>query len=338
MNEEKELKELFNRILFVIIVGLVGAHLSHFTNPFFISFHSVIIIMSLRRYNLKVLLIRIGVICAGLIFGLISTEIFHLFPQLQNIIVYTMFVTTLKLFSHRYKEMDVFMFNFCFVYASIFGSYLESTFELEIFQYFGQLFWVFILITVTFKLFPSNLKEKEMKTLKESKIKMWEIHFFAFFLLLFWDFFMVFEWRFAFFAYACLIALFKGFDMEYLKFKAVINIKIHFKACLISAVFSVLLYGMIQNVPLMTLGLLLMFIPIVKNLVYNKGLEEIYSNATLISGLVVPLTLYINLDAAAVYKCFLRSNMITFVMGIILFILKLLPNRSLSENKNLQEG
>lgn len=330
MREEKELKNLFNRILFTSVFGLIVALLSHFRNPFFISFFSVSITLAMKRYEVRLLLEKIGAICIGLLLGVVATELFIPFPHLESLLVYIIFVTTLKLFAHDYKSNTVFISNFSFMYASIFGSYLEATFDEEALQYLWEMLWVVIIVTITFKLFPSNMNMEEVKPLKESRVQNWKVYFFSLILSLVWVFSMYFEFRFAFFAYVVLISIFIGFDTKTMGFKAVENIKTHFKACSITAIFSLLLYGMVQNVLLMSLGLLLVFIPIVRNAVYPKDPKKIYSNFSLISGLIVPFTLYINLDGAAVYKCLLRSNMITLSMLLILFILKILPYNKLS--------
>lgn len=330
MKEEKELRNLFNRILFVSVFGLVAAHLSHFNNPVFISFHSVAITMALKRYDIKLLFEKVAAISSGLILGVISTEVFIPFPVLESLLVYMIFITTLKLFAHDYKPNTVFMFTFSFMYTSIFSSYLGSAYETEVIQYLWELLWVVIIVSLTFKLFPSNMSVEGAKPLKKSRVKNWEVCFFSFILLFMWNFSMIFEWRFAFFAYVALISLFTGFDTHNMKFKAVENIKTHFKACTITALFSLFLYGMVKNILLMSLGFLLIFIPVVRSAVYPKNPKKIYTNFTLISGLIFPLTIYINLDGAAVYQSLLRSVMITFLMLLILFILKLLPYNRLS--------
>ncbi len=141
---------------------------------------------------------------------------------------------------------------------------------------------------------------------------------------------MLFEFRFAFFAYVVLISIFIGFDTGNMEYKAIENIKTHFKACSIVSIFSLFFYGMVKNILLLSLGYLLVFIPIIRNAVYPKDSKKVYGNFSLISGLIVPFTLYINLDGAAVYKCLLRSTMITLSMLLILFILKLIPYNRLS--------
>ena len=330
MKEERELRNLFNRILFASVFGVVTAHLSHFNNPVFISFHSVAITMAMKRYELKLLLEKLGAIAGGLLLGVLATELFIPFPHLESLMVYIIFVTTLKLFAHDYKPNTVFFFNFSFMYTSIFSSYLEAAYENEVSQYLWELFWVFLIVTLAFKLFPSRMEVEGLKNLEKPRARTWEICFFSLILTIIWSFSMLFEWRFAFFAYVSLISLFTGFDMKVIGFKAVENIKTHFKACSITAVFSLLLYGMVQNVVLFTLALLLVFLPVVRNAVYPKDPRKVYGNFTLISGLIFPMTIYINLQGAAVYQSLLRSLMITSLMLFTLFILRVLPYNRLS--------
>ncbi len=330
MREEKELKNLFNRILFASVLGLVTAHLSHFNNPFFISFFSVMITMAMKRYSIGILLEKILAISTGITLGVVADEIFLPFPHLESLLVYIIFLTTLKLFAHDYKTNTVLLFNFSFMYTSIYGSYLEAAFDSEVLQYFWELIWVFIIVTVTFKSFPSNISVEGSKPLKKSRVKNWEIYFFSLVLSLVWNFSMLFEFRFAFFAYVVLISIFIGFDTGNMEYKAIENIKTHFKACSIVSIFSLFFYGMVKNILLLSLGYLLVFIPIIRNAVYPKDPKKVYGNFSLISGLIVPFTLYINLDGAAVYKCLLRSTMITLSMLLILFILKLIPYNRLS--------
>ena len=330
MREEKELRNLFNRILFTSVFGVTAAHLSHFNNPVFISFHSVAICLAMKRYELGVLLEKVAAICSGLLLGVLATELFLPFPHLESLVVYIIFLTTLKLFAHDYKPNTVFMFNFSFMYTSIFSSYLETAYEKEVTQYLWEMLWVFIIVTLAFKIFPSQMRVEGVKPLVRSRVKRWKICFFSLILLAIWEFSMLFEWRFAFFAYVSLISLFTGFDMDSIRFKAVESIKTHFKACSITAIFSLLLYGMVQNIVLLSLGLLLVFIPVIRNAVYPRDPKKVYSNFTLISGLIFPLTIYINLDGAAVYQSLLRSVMITSLMLLILFILRLLPYNKLS--------
>lgn len=331
MKEEKELKNLFNRILFVSVVGVVVAHLSHFKNPICISFHSVAITLAMKRYEVGVLLEKIGATCMGFFLGILATELFIPFPHLESLLVYIIFLTTLKLFAHDYRPNTVFLFNFSFMYTAVFGSYLEAGFDRETLQLIWQMvFWVSLMVTLAFKLFPSRMTVEGVKPLTKSRAKRWEICFFSLILTFLWNFSMLFEWRFAFFAYVSLISLFTGFDIKIMRFKAVENIKTHFKACSITAIFSLLLYGMVQNVLLLTLALLLVFIPVVRNAVYPRDSKKVYGNLTLISGLIFPLTIYINIDGAAVYQSLLRSFMITSLMVFILFILRLLPYNRLS--------
>ncbi len=331
MREEKELRNLFNRILFVSVFGVVAAHLSYFKNPICISFHSVAITLAMKRYDIGVLFEKIAAVCSGLFLGILATELFIPFPHLESLLVYIIFLTTLKLFAHDYKPNTVFLFNFSFMYTSIFGSYLEAGFDTETMQLIWQMIlWVSIIITVTFKLFPSRMEVVGVKPLKNPRVKRWEICFFSLILTIIWSFSMIFEWRFAFFAYVSLISLFTGFETKTMGFKAMENIKVHFKACSITAAFSLLLYGMVQNIALLTLALLLVFLPVVRDALYPRDPKRVYGNLTLISGLIFPLTIYINLDGAAVYQSLLRSLMITFLMVFILFIIRLLPYNRLS--------
>ena len=235
MKEERELRNLFNRILFASVFGVVTAHLSHFNNPVFISFHSVAITMAMKKYELKLLLEKLGAIAGGLLLGVLATELFIPFPHLESLMVYIIFVTTLKLFAHDYKPNTVFFFNFSFMYTSIFSSYLEAAYENEVSQYLWELFWVFLIVTLAFKLFPSRMEVEGLKNLEKPRARTWEICFFSLILTIIWSFSMLFEWRFAFFAYVSLISLFTGFDMKVIGFKAVENIKTHFKACSITA-------------------------------------------------------------------------------------------------------
>lgn len=318
--DKKELRNFYRRVLFTSISGVILASLFHFINPIILCIYPVVIILGMKKYNFKDLFFKAKIICLGFYVGTINGQIFQGFPFLQSIVAYTIFITVLKLFAHKHKAMNALMFTMTFTFSSIFGSYLESSYEILVYEYWLQVLWVFTLVTLSFFMFPSKIKSAEPISCEAAKMKDKEILFYALILLLIWEFFMFFELRFAYFPYIIIISLFMEFDINNAKYKALENIKAHTKACIITSFFSLLIFGMNGNIFLLILGLFLIFIPIVKRGIYPEDPKKMYHNITMISGLIVPLTLYLSTDGAALYKSTLRAFLLNGAMLFMIFI------------------
>lgn len=322
MTDEK--RNLFWRLLFVSVVGITAAKLSPFTRPLTIPAPCFIITLSMGRFDIGVFLEKASGLMAGFFTGLVITELLVPTHYLEVILVYAIFFTALKLFSHRYRPVTVFLFVFSFMYSSIFGSYQESNFELEVLQSLWQLIWVFFIVGSAFILFPGQTPGKKEKPLDVSWIPNWQIGVFSAMLTGVWIFNMMFEWRFAYGAYLYLIALFMDFTLERMKGKAIENLKIRTLACVLGAMFSLAMYGIIENIFLMFLGILILYFPLIHRFVYSEDPRETSKSMGLIMGMMTPLTLYVNLNGAAVYRCLVRAVTIGILMLLVIFVIGLM--------------
>lgn len=317
---EKELKNLYRRVLFTSVSGITLSNLFHFINPMILCIFPLIITLGIKKYDFKELFLKIKIICLGFYIGMLNGQIFEGYPFLQSIIVYTIFITVLKLFAHKHNCGNVLMFAVTFILSSIFGSYIESSYEILIYQYWFQALWVFIIVTVGFFLFPSEMKKSKPISYEASTMTNREIIFYATILLIIWECFMFFELRFAFFPYVIIISLFIEFDIKKAKFKAKENIKAYTKACVVTSFFSLLIFGMNKNIFLLVLGLLLIFIPVIKRGIYPDHPKKTYHNIKIITGIIVPLTFYLSTDGAALYKSTLRAFLLSCAMLFMIFI------------------
>ena len=317
---EKELKNLYRRLLFTSVSGITLSKLFHFINPMVLCIFPLIITLGMKKYNFKELFFKIKIICLGFYIGMLNGQIFDGFPFLQSIAAYAIFITVLKLFAHKHNCGNALMFIMTFNLSSIFGSYIESSYEILVYQYWFQALWVFIIVTAGFFIFPGRRKSEKPLSCEVAKMTDKEIIFYAFILLVIWDCFMLFELRFAFFPYIIIISLFRDFDIKKAKFKAKENIKAYTKACIITTIFSLLIFGMNENIFLLVLGLLLIFIPIIKRAIYPDHPKKTYHNMKMVTGIIVPLTLYLSTDGAALYKSTLRSFLLSSAMLFMIFI------------------
>jgi len=123
---EKELKNLYRRLLFTSVSGITLSKLVHFINPMVLCIFPLIITLGMKKYNFKELFFKIKIICLGFYIGMLNGQIFDGFPFLQSIAAYTIFITVLKLFAHKHNCGNALMFIMTFNLSSIFGSYIES--------------------------------------------------------------------------------------------------------------------------------------------------------------------------------------------------------------------
>lgn len=322
-----EKRNFFRRVSFTCVAGISIAKLSYFSNPIIMSFGSFIMIMALKNYNIKLFFEKSIAMLLGLTTGVLITEIFSMMPFLESILVYTIFLTALKLFSHRYKTNTVFLFVFTFMYSTIFASYKNSGYDVQVQQFFWEMLWVFIIVSIAFILYPSNIPQDTPLEIERSDISNKTIMFFAFILTAVWNFSMFYEWRFAYFAYVALISLFQDFELETMKRNAFENIKVNFIACSLTGLFSLVLYGIISNILLLILGLLVLFIPFIYKGVYSYDPKVRSVSFGIVSGLMFPLTIYLNISGAAIHDSLVRSIMITFLMIVILIVFNFFPNK-----------
>ena len=318
--DKKELENFYRRVFFTSVSGITLASLLHFINPMILCIFPLIITLEMKKYDFKELFLKIKIICLGLYIGMLNGQIFEGYPFLQSIAVYALFITVLKLFAHKYNCGNALMFTVTFSLASVFGSYIESSYEILVYQYWFQILWVFALVTFAFVLFPSKIKSSEPLSCEAANMTNKEILFYALILLVIWECFMFFELRFAFFPYIIILTLFMDFDIKKAKFKAKENIKAYTKGCIITSFFSLLIFGMNGNIFLLILGLILIFIPIVKRGIYPDHPKKTYHNMKMLTGIMIPLTFYLSTDGAALYKSTLRAFLLSGAMLFMIFI------------------
>ena len=132
---------------------------------------------------------------------------------------------------------------------------------------------------------------------------------------------MLFELSFANIAIVTVFNVFIGFDIEEMKGIAVKYLIGNFIACLITSIFSMLMFGLIGNLLLYIFGLLIVIAPFAYYGVYKGSSLALLT----IPRFMTPMTFYLNTEGAAVYKLTLRITTIMCLMLIVVFFLNLLP-------------
>lgn len=322
------LRDKFRRMVLAAVSGVTLAHLlSMSASTVFVGMYPTLILMTMDHFSLRELIKRCFFLLAGMIAGTLAIELFENIPVLAVFVTYAVFLGVLKLFALRKEVTNAYCFLFTYSLGSIYSSYPDSTMELSICQdYLIQMFLIFFLVWGCYALFPSE-KPPQFRTPPlppAAVIRDFELAVYALIWLGIWLVFLFFEWRFALFAFLSFVGAFRFFERRTMKKIARENIIAHVLCCSVAALFSLLMLGLIGNVLLMVLGLLLLLIPFIHFAVYPPREELRYRGTTMISGILVPLILYLSTEHAAVNQSLLRATLIVFLMLILWFVVEYL--------------
>ncbi len=325
---QKFLRDKFRRMLLAAVVGVLLAHWLPFTaSPAFIGVYPTLILMSLDHFSLWALLKRCLFLLIGMIIGSIAFELFANLPFLAVFITYALFIGVLKMFAVRKEVANSFCFLFTYSMGFIYSSYPDSVMELSICQdYLIQFFLLFFFVWGCYALFPSEKPPpfRSRALPPEVVIQDAELALYALIWLGIWLVFLLFEWHFALFAFLSFVGAFRFFERRTMKRIAGENIFAHVLCCTVSSLFSLLMLGLLDHVLLLILGLLLLLIPFVRFAVCPPCEEVRYRSATMLSGILVPLVLYLSPDHAAVYQSMLRAMLIVSLMLILWIVVEYL--------------
>jgi hypothetical protein len=324
MNKEKELNNFYYRILFVAVTSVVAARTLHFVAPNFIAIMATNLIVGIKKYKAKVILFALLSMYFGMGAGLITSEIFVAFPILHVLLTYTIFLTAVKLFSHDVMVIPAKVFIKGYALGTTSASYLSKNYEVQFGQNALEFLIAFIILTVGFKLFPGNVETQRKQPLEKSKFFNYELYYFAFIMTSVWCVFMLFRFDFANLALLTLFNVFVATDFQGMREIGLKGIVDNFFACFVTALFSMVLFGMIGNIILLILGLLLIFIPLAYHGIY-KGEPKALSK---IPRFMTPMCMYLNTEGAAVYKVALRATTVIVLMSIAIFLISLLPKNN----------
>lgn len=315
MTLEKENKNYYYRLVCSTVSGIVLAHILHnfFNSTVIIGIFPTSLILGMKKYNPKDILSKMVYMAIGGIIGLFTAEFLYSLPIVANLFSYIIFCGVLNLFAFNYKVIHIYYFLFYYLLFTIKGSYIELHYDEAFLQNMVQLGIIFILIFIIYKLFPSEGENIISKPYEKINIPKNHIYLHALIFLLFLNLSMLFEWRFAFFAYITLAGLYRDFNYNRMIIKAKKNIKIHSLACLMASIFSFILFAKVGNFILLIIFLTAFYMYLVKDAVYGD-IKKRYEKVTLINATIIPLTLYLNTSGAILYKAHLRAVMISSIM------------------------
>lgn len=317
-------RDRFKRLAFAAVTGVILSHLLPFENGVFVGFFPVSILLGLDVCSLRRLFGRCMTLLGGMICGTLVYESFADSPILAVVVTYIVFLSALKLFSVKYHLSVSYFFIFSYVLSTINASYPGVQFEISVMQYYLiQLGLVFTIVWGAFVLFPAEIPTPSKgNSLFSTPVPVHEMMIYALVWLGVWIFFMMFEWRFALFAFLSFMAAFRQFDRETMKRIAMTNVRIHILACSGVSVFSLILFGLAGNWMLFALGVVLIMIPVTYRAVYPRLPSDAYANTVCVSAVMIPLILYISPEHAAVYQSMLRASLIVFLMAILWLVIE----------------
>lgn len=322
---KKEQKNAFIRITLAAVLGMSIGHLFNFKSSIVFSLFSLKLMFRPGRFDYVFIIKSLSILALGMKIGLFIGNVSIVFPFATSILMFMFFLFILdcnrtnRFADHSYDLLLVTTF------ASINSSYPNSAYYISINQYLLQTLYIFMLLLILHVLFPSDQEPPKPKQRKETNISTLNLFLDTIILYSFWLFSMLFEWRFAFFAFITIASLYENYDYEMILLKCKANIKIHTLACLSASIFSLVLFSMTGNWLLFSLGLFLIYSPFIYRIIYLR--ENLYFNTAFIFGLTVPLSIYLNVtDVAILYKSQLRAFLICGTMLITMFFIKLRKN------------
>ncbi|MBS1372179.1 MAG: hypothetical protein HPZ91_19720 [Lentisphaeria bacterium] len=322
-------RDKFRRMLLGAVTGILLAYtLPMSQTTVFVGLYPATILLGMNRFSIPALLLRCGVILGGATLGTCVVEFFQTSPFLAVPVTFALFLGVLKLFALRFETGNAVSFVFTYSLGSIYASYPGETMEIAITeQYLIQIILIFFIVWGCFAAFPAQLPKcaaAKTPAPAPAKIGNAELMVYALIWLGIWMFFMLFEWRFALFAFLSFVSGCCHFERDMMKRVALENIIAHVTCCSAVALFSLLVLGVVSNPLVLVTGLLLVVGPVMYRASNPPSPEIAYRCRTMVSGILVPLVLYVGSDHAAVYQSVLRASLIILLMGILWLVVEYL--------------
>ena len=318
-------RDKFRRLVLAAVAGVMLAHLLPMNSTVFIGLYPASILLGMDRFSVGALLLRCVTLLVGMVVGTLIIEAFMNAPILSVMITYGVFLVILKLFAIQFEMGNAYSFMFAYSLSTIYASYPDSTMEASITEpYLIQTVLIFFVVWGCFALFPAQPPtiRRASPPPPEIQVGNGELMIYALIWLGIWLFFLFFEWRFALFAFLSFAGAFRCFDRNVLKKITRENIIAHVFCCSVAALFSLLLPGTGGNILVLLAGLIVLVLPFLHAAVFPPKPELAYRCSTMLSGLLVPLILYLGTDHAAVYQSALRAALIVFLMAILYLVIE----------------
>ncbi len=324
----------FKRVLFVSVAGIVIAMTlkNYFLTIVGVGFQGIPIVMRLNKFELKRLLINLLALLSGAILGLFIGEISWAYRFATNIFVYILFVFMLNCLAHYfYTDYCIdFLTDFC--YFSVFSSYLSKDFDIAFIQYLSQLVIVFIIVSISFILFPGHKKNIKDRFKVSSTMTPLDTLINGLILLIFWNFYMLFDWTFAIFAIISAWGLYAN-DPHYEIFNSInASLKSAYIGCFITATFSLILFAKTENFLVLTLFLIAVFGYLLFK-AKNGSLDERKRFLGYCVSTAIPIALYLSNYTATLKDTYLRAITISELFLIQFIIIKFLSVIKYSKDK-----
>ncbi len=321
-------RDKFLRLMTAGVAGVMLAHLlSMGASTVFVGLYPATILLSMNRFSLRGLLVRVLVLWVGMAAGTLAVELFQSIPLLAVIVTGGVFLGILKLFAIRFEMANAYSFMFSYSLSTINASYPDSGMEVALLEpYLIEFLLIVAIVWGCFALFPAQLPRyvKSRPAAAEYRVGTGELLIYAAVWLGIWLVFMLVEWRFALFAFLSFGGAFRYFDRSMIQKIARENIIAHGLCCLVVALFSLLVLGVVESVPVLFFGVPVLLAPFLYLAVFSTRPERAYRYNTMIPGIFVPLTLYVFPDRAAVYQSLLRAELIIFLMAILWLVVEYL--------------
>ncbi len=324
-NLEKDDINYFKRILIVTIVGILFAvsvkNIAIVSVGF--AFQGIPIIMRFTKYDIKRIFLSFFVLAFGAFLGLFIGEIAWAYRLTANIAVYILFVFILNCLAHRYYSPYCTDFMATFCYFSVFASYLNKNLDLGFIQYIGQLVIMFLIVTISFIVFPGYRENKEVEFTIIPMMNTLDTLVNAFIVLIFWNFYMLFEWTFAIFAIISVWGLYSDNPHCNMIESIKSTIKATYYGCIVTSVLSLILFAKAGNYLVLTLFLIAILGYLLEKARKGTMLERKKYMGYYMST-AIPISLYISNYTAVLHDSYLRAITISELFLFQFIIIKIL--------------
>ncbi len=318
-------QDKFRRLLFGAVAGVTAAHYLNMPNTVLVGIFPCSFLLAMDRFSFGDLSKRCVVLMAGLVAGTLTVEVFQSMPYMAAMVTFAIFFVILKLFSRGAAVGPAYNFAFTYSLSSINATYLESTMELAVTEYYlAQTAMIFFLVWGGFAFFPAEKPElkRPAPSRRGTPVGDFELGVYASIWVGIWLVFQFVEWKFALFAFLSFIGAFRCFNRSQMKKIVTENMIVHTVSCGAVALFSILLFSLTGNFFIFLASIVLLLTPFLYYAVYPPRPELGYRHSTMVSGVLVPLTLYVGTDHAAVYQSSLRARLIVLLMLLLWLVVE----------------
>lgn len=312
------------RCVFGIIMGFIVCKYTQLSFGFLTPVLIFGTVFTNYKFSLKVYIKNNWWIFGFGVFGLFISEIFSNNILALSIVTYAFFFTSL-FFIHK-NQSGVRMGILGYTCLTIYYTYSSLPVENMI----KDLFFVivlggvisFILLTIFPNSRPSNTSLKKEREDIHKNIENTLLVTTIVFLV--WILYMIFNIRETFFAYATLCGVYGSLDLEIINKESFPSIYANILGCSVAILFSFILNGIGRNFFIFTLGLMVLFFPMLYNVYYSSNIKVIKFFVALIKGTIFPIGLYLTGSGDIFSKAFARGVQITVMLVVSILLIKVI--------------